>query len=254
MLLSQKLAGFNFNSYFSKEYSSSLFIFPQKYYKNWNYNIGLIHISIPNIPNTQNLFENDIPQYDQISYFNQINFGLLFNISQQIIDNYYLGINFIPQYSSLSDQKSYGLFYNIGLFYSGFKNLDYGLILNTAPGSFTYWENNSIELFPFTLKNCLIYKIGKVNLFSNINYVMKQKDIFDYSIGLDLFVGKNLKIILGHSSNLKYSTGFLFNIQGVEIQYGLGYQKLESFNMFHHGFDLVFNLNMVNKWKEFLKP
>ena len=75
-----------------------------------------------------------------------------------------------------------------------------------------------------------------------------------HTLVITIFHLNNLKIILGHGSNLKYSTGFLFNIQGVEIQYGLGYQKLETFTMFHHGIDLVFNLNMVDKWKEFLKP
>jgi hypothetical protein len=251
---SQQLIGFNRNSYFSNEFSSSLFIFPQKYFNNWNYNIGIIHISIPKIPNTQYLFENDVPNYDNISYFNHVNFGLLLNFSSKIYEDYNFGINFIPHFSSLSNKKSYGLIYNIGVFYPGFENIEYGIIINSVPGSFTFWENNSIELFPFELIIPLIYKIGKVNINSNINYFSNQKEKVEYSIGIDFNLADNLKLILGNSKKIKYSAGFIFSYQGITIEYGAGYQKLETFNMFHHGVDLVFNLNMANKWQKLLEP
>ncbi len=251
---SQQLIGFNINSYFSNEYSSSLFIFPQKYLNKWNYNIGVIHISIPKIPNTQYLFENDVPNYDNVSYYNQINLGLLLNFSTKIYENYKFGINFIPHLSSLSNEKSYGIIYNIGVFYPGFKNVEYGIIINSAPGSFTFWKNNSIELFPFELIFPLIYKIGKMEINSNLNYFSSQKDKVNYSFGVDFNLVDNIKFILGHSKKIKYSAGFIFNFQGIKIEYGAGYQKLETFNMFHHGVDLVFNLKMANKWQKLLKP
>lgn len=250
----QQLIGFNFNSYFSNKYSSSIYIFPQKYINNWNYNIGVIYISIPDIPNTQYLFENDVPNYDNVSYYNHINFGLLFNFSTKIYDYYNFGINFIPHFSNLSTEKSYGLIYNIGVFYPGFENVEYGIIINSAPGSFTFWENNSIELFPFELIFPLIYKMGELELNSNLIYFPSQKDKVNYSFGVAFNLVDNIKFILGHSKKIKYSAGFIFNFQGITIEYGAGYQKLETFNMFHHGVDLVFNLNMANKWQKLLKP
>ena len=81
---------------------------------------------------------------------------------------------------------------------------------------------------------------------------MQNKKV-DYSVGVEYYFESYFKIIIGHSKNIRYGLGFLFNFETVEIQYGMGYQKLDKF-LFHHGVDVVFNLNMESKWHKYIKP
>ena len=47
---------------------------------------------------------------------------------------------------------------------------------------------------------------------------------------------------------------FLFKFRGIDIYYGIGNQKLETYNMFHHGIDFIFDLNRIGEWQKLLQP
>ena len=257
---------YNYNSYFSGEFNSSLFLFPQKQFKKWQTKLGLILISIPNIPDTRQLFDGiaNVPKYNSITKFSFNQYALLINFSKDVNEKRYYGINVIPHFYKLSNQTAYGLIFNGGGLIDLGANIKYSFIINSILGSFTVWGNNEIELYPLELKNCLTYRFRKIQLFSNLNYSSKHASVFnsnfwvkdgiELSFGVEYNINKYLQLIIAHGNENKIGAGFLFKFQGVNIYYGAGKQNLDSFDLFHHGIDFSFDLNKVDKWQNLLEP
>ena len=263
----QRQIGYNFNTHFSNEYNSSIILFPQINANNGVYNFGLIYLSVPNIPDTRNLFSgqnSSIPDYNSISNFSFNQYGVLLNYSNEYNENIKYGVSLIPHFYNLENYKAFGLIYNLGVSFKINANIEYLMILNSLPGSFTIWDKSDTELFPLELKNGLTYKVNNINLFTNLNYKSENISILnsnfwvdngiDYSLGLKVGVNKNLQLITAHGSHINFGFGFLFKFRGIDIYYGIGNQKLETYSMFHHGIDFIFDLNRIGEWQKLLQP
>ena len=262
----QRQIGYNFNSFYTGEFHSSIILLPQIPENFWIKQIGFIYLSIPNIPDTGLLFsENDeVPNYNSISNFSFNQYGILLNYNKKYNDRISYGINFIPHFYNLYSDKAVGIIFNIATFLKFNPNLNYTFLINSFPGSFTVWNEKQIELLPLELKNCLTYEIRKISIFSNINYTSENVSIFnskfwnynglDYSLGINFKLNSNIKFTISNGSKLNFGGGFLFSYNGIDIQYGVAIQNIDSFRFLHHGIDFVFDLNKIEEWQNILQP
>ena len=188
-----------------------------KHDNNKNLSVGFIKRNIDNIYNTSNSWDenNSIPSLEDIQYYNISNlsyeeFGFVFSYNRYL-KNSIINIKAKPLYHRIGSNKAFGI--NIDLISNyEFNNLN---ILYGCNNIFSYkkWDSSLSEKFEIEYFSSISIQVKKMNLYFELNNLIKQK------IGLEYSIDENIFFRTGYNSNNKLSYGFGIDLKIIDLNY-----------------------------------
>jgi hypothetical protein len=188
-----------------------------KHDNNKNLSIGFIKRNIGNICNTSNAWDenNSIPilediQYDNISNLSYEEFGLVFSYNRYL-KNSIINIKAKPLYHRIESNKAFGI--NIDLISNyELNNIN---ILYGCNNIFSYkkWDSSLSEKLEIEYFSSISIQAKKMNLYFELNNLIKQK------IGLEYSIDENIFFRTGYNSNNKLSYGFGIDLKIIDLNY-----------------------------------
>lgn len=198
-----------------------------KHDENKNLSLGFIKRNIDNIYNTTNAWNqnNLVPSLEDIDYDNISNlsyeeFSLIFSYNRYL-ENSIINVKIKPLYHRIESNKALGI--NIDL--TSNYELNNISILYGCNNIFSYkkWDSSLSEKFEMEYFSSLVIKLKKMNLYFELNNLIKEK------IGLEYSVSENILFRTGYNSHNRLSYGLGIDLNIINLNYsGLNSESLGS--------------------------
>ena len=158
-----------------------------------------------------------------------------------------LGISLKQGYYSLSGYNNYSSSFDVGISYTekdqkrfGFSTIMSNLLL------YKKWSNREVEYFNPVMIESIYYKSKLFKLETSFKHTLDSSTLYSFSIGSELYILKNNRLILGYSINNYYNLSRTeFFAVGIEVDYKNN-QLLYGVNVlkdFKYEFMIAININ-----------
>jgi hypothetical protein len=136
------------------------------YGEDMSFAISIIRLAIDDIPNTKNFLINGItgetiyditdpnsrPDYDKITYFNNVDYAFYLTFAKRASDNFYWGANVKVISRSIEDYSAFGVGFDAGAIYMPIENLYLGANIMDITTTMVAWSTGRNELITPTAK------------------------------------------------------------------------------------------------------
>ncbi len=255
-LKTKDLLSFTYRNHFSGLVSDHIITtnINQKYINNLSF--GIIYRSIEKIPNTLDAFTFNgnqvIPiDYNLISYFNHWELASIVSLASKLA-SYEVGLNIKSLIYSVSNEKAFGLGFDIGLINNINEFVRFGMVMKNFPITIVNWSTNRREISKPQLSLGFNYFKNKTNLASGIE--LKNSRKVNFNGGVKYSFNKDLGVLVGYNNKFSYSFGIEIKNQIFIINYSYISGSSEVPFKSSHEMTLSFDKEKIYKLGDYINP
>ncbi len=164
---------------------------------------------------TRGIYSNRIPLavsnvFDS-TYYRYISAVLTINYAKEIFNNFGIGINIKPLYSSVYNYTAFGVLFDAGILYNINNNFSIGISIDNIAINLKY---NDGSYMPLLLRAGVGYStLKQLKLITDFNYYIAENNMIEAGLGMEYTIANILSIRTGYMYNSR-NTNILDNING----------------------------------------